>query len=87
MGYGYNQMADYYVRSGQLAKAQKTFAQAEQMLPWSSLVLYGEAKGYLIEGNASGDVSDYRLAEERLRRAHKIGTASTGYTDLLNQLP
>ncbi len=87
VGYGYNQMADYYVRSGQLAKAQKTFAQAEQMLPWSSWVLYGEAKGYLIEGNASGDVSDYRLAEERLRRAHKMVPHQTGYTDLLNQLP
>ncbi len=87
VGYGYNQKADYYVRSGQLAEAQETFAQAEQMLPWSSWVLYGEAKGYVLEGNASGDVSNYRLAEEKLRLAHKMVPHQTGYTDLLNQLP
>lgn len=87
VGYGCNQKADYYVRSGQLAEAQETFAQAEFMLPWSSWVLYGEAKGYVLEGNASGDVSDYRLAKEKLRQAHKMVPHQTGYTDLLNQLP
>jgi O-antigen ligase len=87
VGYGYNQKADYHVRSGQFAAAQETFAQAERMLPWSSWVLYGEAKGYVLEGNESGDVSLYGFAKEKLQRAHEMVPRQTGYTELLNQLP
>lgn len=87
VGYGYNQKADYHARSGQYAFAQETYVKAERMLPWSSWVLYGEAKGYVLEGNASGNKNAYRLAKEKLRSALERVPEQTLYSDLLQQLP
>jgi O-antigen ligase len=86
VGYGEYLAANSYVKAGQYAEAQKTFAKAERLLPWSSLVLYGSAKGYVHQGNATEDAHYYQLAEEKLQRAHEMVPDQTLYVDLLNQL-
>lgn len=56
------------------------------MLPWSSSVLYGSAKGYVHQGNTTADTAYYWLAEEKLQRAHVMVPEQTLYEDLLNQI-
>ncbi|MBW5445633.1 hypothetical protein GE107_06090 [Cohnella sp. CFH 77786] len=87
VGYGYKQAADFQANTGRYAKAQKMYQAAEYMLPWSSNALYGSAKGYVLQGNATGDGSYYQMAREKLKMAHNKVPEQTLYTDLLKQLP
>ena len=86
VGYGSYRAGNTYVKVGQYIEAQTTFTKAERLLPWSSSVLYGSAKGYILQGNATGDPSYYRLAEEKLERAHRMVPDQMLYIDLLNQI-
>jgi len=86
IGYGYHQAGTAYVEQGRYTEAQQSFARAEQMLPWSSSVLYGSAKGYVHQGNITGDTAYYQLAEEKLQLAHAMVPEQTLYTDLLEQI-
>jgi O-antigen ligase len=87
IGYGYKQSADFQVRAGQYSKGQELFTTAERLLPWSSATLYESAKGYVRQGNATGDGFYYRLAREKLIAALERVPEQTLYSDLLQQLP
>lgn len=86
VGYGYNQAGNTLVRQGCYTEAQESFTKAERMLPWSSSVLYGSAKGYVHQGNITGNAVNYQIAEEKLQRAHAMVPAQILYTDLLDQI-
>ena len=86
VGYSYMQSGNALVRQSQYMEAQQSFARAERLLPWSSSVLYSSAKGYVHQGNITGDTSYYQLAEEKLQRAHAMVPEQTLYSELLEQI-
>ncbi|MEX2103884.1 MAG: hypothetical protein WD907_00935, partial [Bacilli bacterium] len=86
IGYGYNQAANYHVKAERYMEAQKIYRRVEHLLPWSSSALYDSAKGYVRQGNATGESSYYWLAREKLLAAHERVPDQTLYTDLLDKL-
>ncbi|WP_028612344.1 O-antigen ligase family protein [Paenibacillus harenae] len=86
VGYGGYWTANSYVKEERFVEAQATFAKAERLLPWSSTVLYGSAKGYVKQGNETGESFYYRLAEKKLRQAHEMLPDQVLYMNLLNQI-
>jgi hypothetical protein len=86
IGYGYNTAANFHVMENKYTKAQELYSRAERLLPWSSSALYGSAKGYVLQGNETGDSSYYQTAKSKLLLAHKLVPDQTLYKELLDQL-
>lgn len=87
IGYGYIHTANYHVATGEYVKAQKLYTRGEYMMPWSSSARYASAKGYVRQGNATGDASYYQLARDKLLAAKELVPEQKLYTDLFDKLP
>ena len=85
--YGYGQTAQSLSKAGMHDDAQRLFARAERMLPWSSSIPYESAKGYVRQGNETGQWVYYQLAREKLLEAKEKVPEQALYDDLLRQLP
>jgi O-antigen ligase len=59
---------------------------AERMVPWASSIPYIAAKCYIVSGNESGDIGDYRSAAAQLEAAVAKSPRQQMYQDLLRQL-
>jgi len=74
------------VRNGEFQYALEQLQKAEQLIPWSSSILYETAKVYVHMGNHARNDSFYKLAETKLLKATGMVSEKRIYTDLLIEL-
>lgn len=88
MGYAHKQKGENLLLTplGNIALAEEEFAKAGQFMPWSSMLHYDRAKGFVLLGNASHNNDYYKKAVEETNEAMRLSPKQTLYRTLLQEL-